>query len=67
MEMTCGHCGHTGADVLERSGYVGGQGYRPFAECADQLACWARWDEQNGLVRARERTATAEQAVTVLT
>lgn len=60
--LTCGHCGHSGEDVVERSGYVGGSGYRPFAECADQAACWQRWDAQNGLTR--ERTATE---VTVLT
>ena len=44
-ERTCPHCLHTGSDVIERTGYVGGQGNVTTLECENQVECWERWDK----------------------
>ena len=44
----CAHCEHIGVDVGESMVYVGGQGYVRRRQCADQVACWLRWDNKNG-------------------
>ena len=46
---TCGHCGHTGADVVESQVYTGGRGYSYVDSCTDSVACWARGDAAHGL------------------
>ncbi|MGD0794943.1 MAG: hypothetical protein ABR958_05050 [Dehalococcoidales bacterium] len=46
--LTCQHCGYTGEDVITITEYVGGQGYVTRTCCADEVACWARWDKTNG-------------------
>lgn len=46
--LTCPHCGRTGVDVITTQEHVGGQGYVPQTQCADEVACWARWDKQHG-------------------
>ena len=46
----CAHCGHVSEDVIEQPDYVGGRGDVTSHKCRDALACWHRWDRQNGLV-----------------
>jgi len=46
----CPHCGHIGKDVVIRREYLGGQGYIDQAQCADRIACWARWDKVKEII-----------------
>lgn len=49
--VRCPHCGivgEAGTDIVERLGYVGGKGYETYTQCADEVACWQRWDKANG-------------------
>jgi hypothetical protein len=43
----CPNCGAT-ADLVWRSEYVGGHGYRLRLQCRDQVECWHRWDLAHG-------------------
>ena len=52
--LTCRHCGHKGKGVIERTVYVGGQGWVKVVECEDRVACWKRWDKQH-LIKEDER------------
>ncbi len=49
--LSCSHCGHVSTEddpVVNKTAYVGGKGYIVVLQCADEQACWQRWDEQNG-------------------
>ena len=47
--LTCSTCGITNEDVIERTEYVGGQGYVTVITCRNEVECWQRWDEQHGI------------------
>ncbi len=49
--LPCPHCGHLSTEedpVVSKSVHVGGLGYVLVLQCADEQACWERWDEQHG-------------------
>ena len=47
--MKCLNCGIEDAGVKFHYEYVGGKGYGETGPyCTDQVACWARYDEQHG-------------------
>ena len=45
---TCHHCGIVSVDVEPAVEHIGGIGAVVMFQCADLVACWQRWDEQNG-------------------
>ncbi len=46
-KLKCSTCGTT-KSLIMRAEYVGGQGDVTRLVCEDSVACWRRWDEQNG-------------------
>ncbi len=46
---SCPHCG--APNPVLKQGYVGGSGHEFYWGCADEEACWDRWDKQHGLVK----------------
>ncbi len=47
-KKSCSNCGAT-TGLVHRYEYIGGQGYVKVIECRDSVACWERWDAQNGI------------------
>ena len=54
--LSCPHCGHISSEddpVVNKAVHVGGKGYVTELQCADEQACWQRWDEQHGFAKCR--------------
>lgn len=46
--MKCIHCGD-GKNVIKRTVRVSEGVMLQVPQCIDEVECWARWDEQNGI------------------
>ena len=55
--LSCPHCNHISTEedpVVRKNVHIGGIGDVAVLQCADEQACWDRWDEQHGFSKCPE-------------